>query len=147
MNAPIPPDLAQRRASISRKTAETEITVEVNLDGSGRADLATGVPFLDHMLDQVARHGLVDLTVRAKGDLHIDAHHTVEDVGICLGKALAQALGNKAGIRRYGSATLPMDEALVTAAMGGRLRRTASSPGISTNLTASTSLTRPRPAA
>ena len=108
MNAPMP----LRTASISRKTAETEITVELNLDGSGRSELSTGVPFLDHMLDQVARHGLIDLTVRAKGDLHIDAHHTVEDVGITVGQALKQALGDKKGLTRYGHAYVPLDEAL-----------------------------------
>jgi imidazoleglycerol-phosphate dehydratase len=101
-----------RTARVERNTAETQITVEVNLDGSGRAELATGVPFLDHMLDQLARHGLVDLTVRAKGDLHIDAHHTVEDIGITLGQAFAKAIGDKAGVRRYGHAYVPLDEAL-----------------------------------
>jgi len=101
-----------RTARIDRRTAETQITVEVDLDGSGRADLATGVPFLDHMLDQLARHGMVDLTVRAKGDLHIDAHHTVEDIGITLGQAVAQALGDKKGLTRYGHAYVPLDEAL-----------------------------------
>ncbi len=101
-----------RTARIDRNTAETQIAVEVNLDGSGRADLATGVPFLDHMLDQVARHGMVDLTVHAKGDLHIDAHHTVEDIGIALGQAVASALGDKKGLVRYGHAYVPLDEAL-----------------------------------
>jgi len=101
-----------RTARIDRNTAETQISVEVNLDGSGRADLATGVPFLDHMLDQLARHGMVDLTVRAKGDLHIDAHHTVEDIGIALGQAVARALGDKKGLTRYGHAYVPLDEAL-----------------------------------
>ena len=101
-----------RSATIERKTAETEIRVEVNLDGGGRAELATGVPFLDHMLDQVARHGLVDLSVRARGDLHIDAHHTVEDIGITLGQTVAQALGDKKGLTRYGHAYVPLDEAL-----------------------------------
>jgi imidazoleglycerol-phosphate dehydratase len=101
-----------RTARIDRSTAETQIAVEVNLDGSGRADLATGVPFLDHMLDQLARHGMVDLTVRAKGDLHVDAHHTVEDIGIALGQAVAQALGDKKGLVRYGHAYVPLDEAL-----------------------------------
>ncbi len=110
MNAPHPP--AARRAAVTRNTAETQITVELDLDGTGRADLDTGVPFLDHMLDQVARHGLVDLTVRAKGDLHIDAHHTVEDIGIACGQALKQALGDKAGLARYGYAYVPLDEAL-----------------------------------
>ncbi|HFD92099.1 MAG TPA: imidazoleglycerol-phosphate dehydratase HisB [Gammaproteobacteria bacterium] len=102
----------QRTASVQRKTAETEIEVSLNLDGSGKADFTTGVPFLDHMLDQVARHGLMDITVRARGDLHIDAHHTVEDIGITLGQALAQAVGDKQGIRRYGHAYVPLDEAL-----------------------------------
>jgi len=103
---------AARRARVERRTKETTITVEVDLDGSGRSELASGVPFLDHMLDQVARHGMLDLTVQAKGDLHIDAHHTVEDVGITLGQALAKAVGDKAGIARYGHAYVPLDEAL-----------------------------------
>jgi imidazoleglycerol-phosphate dehydratase len=106
-----------RTASIHRKTAETGINLSVDLDGAGRAQAATGIGFLDHMLALLAKHSLIDLTIEAAGDLHVDAHHTVEDVGICLGQALAQALGNKAGIRRYGSATLPMDEVLVTAAV------------------------------
>jgi len=101
-----------RAAKIERSTAETQIAVEVNLDGSGRAELATGVPFLDHMLDQVARHGMIDLVVRAKGDLHIDGHHTVEDVGITLGQAVKEALGDKKGLTRYGHAYVPLDEAL-----------------------------------
>ncbi len=101
-----------RQAEISRNTLETQITVRLDLDGSGRATLATGVPFLDHMLDQVARHGMIDLEVEAKGDLHIDAHHTVEDVGIAIGQALAEAIGDKKGIRRYGHAYVPLDEAL-----------------------------------
>jgi imidazoleglycerol-phosphate dehydratase len=101
-----------RRARVERRTKETTITVEVDLDGAGRAELASGIPFLDHMLDQVARHGLLDLTVQAKGDLHIDAHHTVEDVGITLGAALAEALGDKSGIARFGHAYVPLDEAL-----------------------------------
>jgi imidazoleglycerol-phosphate dehydratase len=103
---------AARTARIDRVTRETSISVEVNLDGTGRAELATGVPFLDHMLDQVARHGMIDLTVSAKGDLHIDGHHTVEDVGITLGQAFAKALGDKKGVRRYGHAYVPLDEAL-----------------------------------
>ena len=106
-----------RKASVSRKTAETEITVEVNLDGSGAYDNRTGVGFFDHMLDQLARHSLIDMTVRAEGDLHIDDHHTVEDTGIALGQALAQALGDKRGIRRYGECHLPMDDAQVRAAL------------------------------
>jgi imidazoleglycerol-phosphate dehydratase len=101
-----------RRARVERRTKETTIAVEVDVDGTGRSQLATGVPFLDHMLDQVARHGMLDLTVRASGDLHIDAHHTVEDIGITLGQALAKALGDKAGIARYGHAYVPLDEAL-----------------------------------
>ena len=101
-----------RTARVERKTTETEIMVEVNLDGGGSATLATGVPFLDHMLDQVARHGMVDLAVRAAGDLHIDAHHTVEDIGITLGQAVAKALGDKSGLTRYGHAYGPLDEAL-----------------------------------
>jgi imidazoleglycerol-phosphate dehydratase len=101
-----------RTAQVERRTKETTISVSVDLDGTGRADLATGVPFLDHMLDQVARHGMIDLTIRAKGDLHIDAHHTVEDVGIALGQAVRQALGDKAGLARYGHAYVPLDEAL-----------------------------------
>ena len=101
-----------RTARVERETAETEIVVEVDLDGSGRAQLATGVPFLDHMLDQVARHGMLDLTVRAKGDLHVDAHHTVEDIGITLGQAFKAAVGDKMGVARYGHAYVPLDEAL-----------------------------------
>ena len=101
-----------RTAEVSRKTAETRITVRVNLDGSGRGSFATGIGFFDHMLDQIARHGLVDLDIQAQGDLHIDGHHTVEDVGITLGQAVYQAVGNKQGIRRYGHAYVPLDEAL-----------------------------------
>ncbi len=101
-----------RTAQVSRNTLETQITVSLNLDGTGISKLATGVPFLDHMLDQIARHGLIDLDIRAQGDLHIDAHHTVEDTGITLGQAFAQALGDKKGIRRYGHAYVPLDEAL-----------------------------------
>jgi len=101
-----------RQAEISRNTLETQITVRLNVEGSGSTKLATGVPFLDHMLDQVARHGMMDIEVEAKGDLHIDAHHTVEDIGITLGQALAKALGDKKGIRRYGHAYVPLDEAL-----------------------------------
>ncbi|MES9946367.1 MAG: imidazoleglycerol-phosphate dehydratase [gamma proteobacterium symbiont of Ctena orbiculata] len=102
----------QRTAQIERNTLETQITVSLNLDGTGEASFDTGLPFLDHMLDQVARHGLVDLSITAKGDLHIDAHHTVEDVGICLGQALAKGIGDKKGICRYGHAYVPLDEAL-----------------------------------
>src|SRR5213082_1351877 len=108
---------AARTAQIRRDTAETKITLGLNLDGTGHAQLATGVGFFDHMLHLLARHSLIDLNVEAKGDLHVDAHHTVEDVGICFGKALAQAVGDKAGIRRYGDATVPMDETLVTTAV------------------------------
>jgi imidazoleglycerol-phosphate dehydratase len=101
-----------RTAQVTRNTLETQIVITINLDGSGKASLNTGVPFFDHMLDQIARHGLIDLDIQAKGDLHIDAHHTVEDVGITLGQAFAQALGDKKGIRRYGHAYVPLDEAL-----------------------------------
>lgn len=106
-----------RSATITRRTAETDISVEVKLDGTGIYDMSTGVGFFDHMLDQLARHSLIDITVRAKGDLHIDDHHTVEDVGIALGQAIAQALGDKKGIRRYGSCHLAMDDALVRTAL------------------------------
>ena len=106
-----------RQARITRTTAETDITVEIDLDGTGAYDNQTGVGFFDHMLDQLARHSLIDMTVRAKGDLHIDDHHTVEDTGIALGQALAKALGDKKGIRRYGACLLPMDDALVRAAL------------------------------
>ena len=101
-----------RIANVERNTRETQIAVTVNLDGTGRAEVATGVPFLDHMLDQLARHGMVDLAVRAAGDLHSDAHHTVEDIGITLGQALRAAVGDKKGIARYGHAYVPLDEAL-----------------------------------
>lgn len=103
---------AQRTAVVTRNTNETQIRVSLNLDGTGQQKLNTGVPFLDHMLDQIARHGLIDLEVEAKGDLHIDAHHTVEDIGITLGQAVALAIGDKKGIRRYGHAYVPLDEAL-----------------------------------
>lgn len=101
-----------RTARIERRTKETEIAVSVNLDGSGKSEIATGIGFLDHMLDQLARHSLIDLTVRAKGDLHIDYHHTTEDTGIAIGQAVSQALGERVGINRYGEATIPMDETL-----------------------------------
>jgi imidazoleglycerol-phosphate dehydratase len=106
-----------RTAHIHRETGETQIDLGLDLDGSGQANIRTGIGFFDHMLMLLTRHSLIDLTVQAQGDLHVDAHHTVEDVGICYGKALAQALGDKAGIRRYGDATVPMDETLVTAAV------------------------------
>ena len=101
-----------RTAEVVRDTSETQIRVAINLDGTGQQKLNTGVPFLDHMLDQIARHGLIDLDIEAKGDLHIDAHHTVEDVGITLGQAFARAIGDKKGIRRYGHSYVPLDEAL-----------------------------------
>jgi imidazoleglycerol-phosphate dehydratase len=106
-----------RSTTLTRSTAETNVTVEINLDGTGAYDNQTGVGFFDHMLDQLARHSLIDMTIRATGDLHIDDHHTVEDVGITLGQALAKALGDKRGIRRYGSCLLPMDDALVRTAL------------------------------
>jgi imidazoleglycerol-phosphate dehydratase len=106
-----------RTAQIERKTAETHISLELNLDGSGKANIGTGVGFFDHMLELFTRHGCFDLTVSAQGDLHVDQHHTVEDVGICLGKAIRQALGDKQGIRRYGHFTLPMEETLCTTSL------------------------------
>ena len=109
--------MSTRTAKIERQTKETQVVVELDLDGSGRADISTQVGFFDHMLNAFARHALIDLRVHANGDTHIDAHHTVEDVGICFGKALAQALGDKAGVRRFGDCTLPMDETLATAAV------------------------------
>ena len=111
-----------RTATIQRKTAETDIRLEVDLDGSGRGQIATGIGFFDHMLTLLAKHAAIDLVIEAKGDLHVDQHHTVEDVGICLGQAMRQALGDRAGIRRYGHFALPMDETLVTSAvdLGGR---------------------------
>jgi imidazoleglycerol-phosphate dehydratase len=108
----ISPNPSDRVASVQRDTSETQIGVRVNLDGTGVASLSTGIGFFDHMLDQIARHGLIDLDVQAKGDLHIDGHHTVEDVGITLGQAFAKAVGEKKGIRRYGHAYVPLDEAL-----------------------------------
>ncbi|WKB54781.1 imidazoleglycerol-phosphate dehydratase HisB [Eleftheria terrae] len=109
MSTPCTPD---RVAEVTRNTAETQIRVAVNLDGTGQARLSTGIGFFDHMLDQIARHGLIDLDIDAKGDLHIDGHHTVEDVGITLGQAVARAVGDKKGLRRYGHAYVPLDEAL-----------------------------------
>jgi imidazoleglycerol-phosphate dehydratase len=109
--------VTSRTASLRRQTAETSIQLGINLDGTGRAELKTGIGFFDHMLTLLAKHSLIDLDLHADGDLHVDPHHTVEDVGICLGKLLVEALGNKAGIRRYGHFTLPMDEVLVTTAV------------------------------
>ena len=106
-----------RSANVSRNTLETQIAVELNLDGSGKAKFDTGLPFLDHMLDQIARHGLLDINILAKGDLHIDAHHTVEDIGITLGQAFNQAVGDKKGLRRYGHAYVPLDESLSRAVL------------------------------
>jgi len=106
-----------RSAKVSRNTLETRISIELNLDGSGKAEFNTGLPFLEHMLDQVTRHGLIDLAIQAKGDLHIDAHHTVEDIGITLGQAFNQAIGDKKGLRRYGHAYVPLDEALSRAVL------------------------------
>ncbi len=104
--------MAARKATVTRDTLETQITVSVNLDGTGKTDFDTGIPFLEHMLDQVARHGMLDLSIKAKGDLHIDDHHTVEDIGITFGQAVAKAVGDKEGILRYGHAYVPLDEAL-----------------------------------
>ena len=116
MNTPLAPEAViatgARAATVTRNTAETKITVKVDLDGTGRAKLATGIGFFDHMLDQIARHGLIDLDIDVEGDLHIDGHHTVEDVGITLGQAVAKAVGDKKGLRRYGHAYVPLDEAL-----------------------------------
>ena len=121
--------LFMRQAEITRNTLETQITVRINLDGTGQGKLDTGVPFFDHMLDQIVRHGLIDLEIIAKGDLHIDAHHTVEDVGITLGQAFAKAVGDKKGLRRYGHAYVPLDEALsrVVVDLSGR-------PGLEYNI-------------
>ena len=104
--------MTARSAKVQRDTLETQIQVEINLDGTGKGEFDTGVPFLEHMLDQIARHGLIDIKIKAKGDLHIDAHHTVEDIGIVIGQAFAKAMGDKKGIRRYGHAYVPLDEAL-----------------------------------
>jgi imidazoleglycerol-phosphate dehydratase len=112
VTAKSPPDPAPRKAEVKRETAETRITVKLNLDGTGASSQHTGIGFFDHMLDQIARHGLIDLEVSADGDLHIDGHHTVEDVGITFGQAVARALGDKRGIRRFGHAYVPLDEAL-----------------------------------
>ncbi|MBU4282201.1 MAG: imidazoleglycerol-phosphate dehydratase HisB [Thiobacillus sp.] len=112
MSSVSPAAAADRVAEVQRNTAETQISVRINLDGSGAAKLSTGIGFFDHMLDQIARHGLIDLDIQAQGDLHIDGHHTVEDVGITLGQAFAKAVGDKKGIRRYGHAYVPLDEAL-----------------------------------
>ena len=109
--------MAERKATVERNTLETQITASVNLDGTGAAKLDTGIPFLEHMLDQIARHGLIDLDIKAKGDLHIDDHHTVEDCGIALGQALNKALGDRRGVMRYASIDLAMDEALTFAAI------------------------------
>ena len=119
-----------RQSQVTRDTLETQICVDINLDGTGKAVLDTGIPFLDHMLDQVARHGMIDLKISAKGDLHIDAHHTVEDIGITLGQAFMQAIGDKKGLRRYGHAYVPLDEALsrVVMDLSGR-------PGMEFNIT------------
>lgn len=106
-----------RTAQVTRNTLETQITVSINLDGAGKAEFASGIGFLDHMLDQIARHGMMDITVQAKGDLHIDAHHTVEDIGITLGQAFAKAIGDKKGIVRYGHSYVPLDEALSRVAL------------------------------
>ncbi|MBI3099941.1 MAG: imidazoleglycerol-phosphate dehydratase HisB [Burkholderiales bacterium] len=111
-SALVPSASTDRTAEVSRNTAETRITVRLNLDGTGQSSLHTGIGFFDHMLEQIARHGLIDLEVRADGDLHIDGHHTVEDVGITIGQAFARAVGDKKGIRRYGHAYVPLDEAL-----------------------------------
>ena len=112
MTTPSIPIFSPRTAEVSRNTAETKITVKLNLDGSGQANLSTGIGFFDHMLDQIARHGLIDLDIQCVGDLHIDGHHTVEDVGITLGQAVAKAVGDTKGLRRYGHAYVPLDEAL-----------------------------------
>ncbi len=117
MNKPVLKAEAERTAKVERKTSETQITVAVNLDGTGAYEIATGIGFLDHMLEQLSRHSLIDLTVEAKGDLHIDFHHTTEDCGIAIGEAIAMALGDRAGIRRYGDALAPMDETLTRVAL------------------------------
>jgi imidazoleglycerol-phosphate dehydratase len=112
-----PMSAAGRKASVARKTKETDISVSLDLDGSGRSEIATGIGFLDHMLEQLSRHSLIDLTVKAKGDLHIDFHHTTEDTGIAIGEAVSKALGGRVGINRYGEATIPMDETLTRVAL------------------------------
>jgi imidazoleglycerol-phosphate dehydratase len=117
MNKPVKSAISDRQATKSRQTRETDVSVAVNLDGTGQTDISTGIGFFDHMLDQIARHALIDLTIKARGDLHIDDHHTVEDVGITLGQALDAALGERRGIRRYGQCDLPMDEALSRVAL------------------------------
>lgn len=109
--------MGNRTGTVARKTKETDISVSLDLDGSGRSQIATGIGFLDHMLDQLSRHSLIDLKVEAKGDLHIDFHHTTEDTGICIGEAVAKALGDRTGIRRWGEATVPMDETLTRVAL------------------------------
>src|SRR6056297_1174062 len=109
--------MSERKATIDRKTRETQIKLELSLDGQGKIESNTGVGFLDHMLDHLAKHSLMDIRLQASGDLHVDDHHTVEDVAICLGEAIVKALGDKAGIRRYGSASVPMDEALANVAL------------------------------
>jgi imidazoleglycerol-phosphate dehydratase len=111
-SSPVVPAMASRRAEVQRNTAETQIRVALDLDGTGKNSLQSGIPFFDHMLDQIARHGLIDLLIDAKGDLQIDGHHTVEDIGITMGQAFARAIGDKKGIRRYGHAYVPLDEAL-----------------------------------
>jgi imidazoleglycerol-phosphate dehydratase len=116
-NSPISPDAGRRKANVERKTRETGVAVSLDLDGTGRAAISTGLGFFDHMLELAAAHGLLDLTIEAQGDLHTGGHHTVEDVGICLGTAIAEAVGDKRGINRYGSVVVPMDESLVLAAL------------------------------
>ena len=128
--------MAERKATVERNTLETQITVTVNLDGTGRSAFETGIPFLEHMLDQVARHGMLDLEIRAQGDLHIDDHHTVEDVGITVGQAMAEAVGDKKGVMRYGHAYVPLDEALSRVVIGqrGSARRWGKASGRSASI-------------